>query len=515
MASSEAKDPEKPEIDQPEQPQAPEEIIIQTGIPEQQALNTANIADPHNTAQSNQTDKPWSPKDTFKWMISILRCHNALASSHVRLQAEVNQLRQEIVEAAKHPIPPIWSPEGAEALTQIPKDSAFAQEIIAPLPPTPDWGTPSTPEPENVPSDLEDQQTAHQGTPPIETATEATPDKSPMPTQAQQAADAKLRKQLARHIPPNTARTPKQATTPPAQSASHTVKPSTSLTLAKARPAFPPAPPAPNSGSIPEGPQPKPKASSQSRTRRSPMQPPIKAKPPRRPSGQAEHPNPHQHTEQTKTTPRKQQPKQQAKPHHRNTHQARHPHHQHPRHKPLWQHTNDPNKRQHIKIQNLQHLRHEQNEPHRDRQPTVLKNMVQLTHQLWKMILMRKLKTHQHGTRKENEAQNDILTHIISNTRRQSRTYEPCIDDRQSVSQPYRTSKTEKDTAVIACRAYQHTIEIVYNIPLKSYTSARQWINQPLLGTVCVSQSVSKIHGQQIMSFPTRYHESPWLGIVK
>ena len=108
MASSEAIDPEKPEIEQRDQPQVPEEIITQTGIPEQQAPNSANIADPHNTAQSHQTDKPWSPKDTFKWMISILRCHNALASSHVRLQAEVNQLRQEIVEAAKHPIPPIF-----------------------------------------------------------------------------------------------------------------------------------------------------------------------------------------------------------------------------------------------------------------------------------------------------------------------------------------------------------------------------------------------------------------------
>ena len=293
MASSEAKDPENPEIDQPGQPQAPEQNTIQTGIPEQPALNTANTADTPNITPSNPTDKPWSPKDTFKWMINILRCHNALASSHVRLQAEVNQLRQEIVEAAKHPIPPIWSPEGAEAMTQVPKDSAFAREIIAPLPPTPDWGTPSTPETENPPSDSQDQQAAPNSTTPKENAIEATPDKSPMPTQAQQAADAKLRKQLAQHIPPNTTRTPKQATTPPAQpaqSASQPVRPSTSLTLAKARPAFPPAPPAPNSGSIPEGPLPKPKASSQSRTRRSPLQPPIKAKPPHRPSGQAEQP---------------------------------------------------------------------------------------------------------------------------------------------------------------------------------------------------------------------------------
>ena len=219
MASGEAPDPKAaadpkaPAPNQLEQPQTPGEGTPQTGLPEQQAPNTANTADPNNTVHSNQADKPWSPKDTFKWMISILRCHNALASSHVRLQAEVNQLRQEIVEAAKHPIPPIWSPEGAEALAQVPKDSAFAQELIAPLPPTPDWGTPTTPEGDNVPPDQEDQQTAKQGQPPVENNTEAAPDKSPMPTQAQQAADAQLRSQLAQHIPPITTRTSKQAHT--------------------------------------------------------------------------------------------------------------------------------------------------------------------------------------------------------------------------------------------------------------------------------------------------------------
>ena len=46
-------------------------------------------------------------------------------------------------------------------------------------------------------------------------------------------------------------------------------------------PAFPPAPPA-------ESPQPKPKANSQSRSKRSPAQPPIKAKPPHRPTGPAD-----------------------------------------------------------------------------------------------------------------------------------------------------------------------------------------------------------------------------------
>ena len=135
MASSAVADPENPdgpEAEQPEHPTGPEASQQKTNTPEPQAVQAANP----DAAQSQQTDKPWSPKDTFKWMINILRCHNALASSHVRLQAEVNQLRQDMIEAAKHPIPPIWSQEGAEAFQQVPKDSAFAQHIIAELPAT-------------------------------------------------------------------------------------------------------------------------------------------------------------------------------------------------------------------------------------------------------------------------------------------------------------------------------------------------------------------------------------------
>ena len=144
MASSAVEDPEnpdRPEAEQPDHPTGPAASQPKTNTSEQQALQATN----QDAAQSQQTDKPWSPKDTFKWMINILRCHNALASSHIRLQAEVNQLRQDMIEAAKHPVPPIWSQEGAEAFQQVPKDSAFAQQIIAELPATPDWGTPSTP----------------------------------------------------------------------------------------------------------------------------------------------------------------------------------------------------------------------------------------------------------------------------------------------------------------------------------------------------------------------------------
>ena len=120
MASSAAEDPEdpdKPEVEQPDHPVGPVESHTRTNTPDRQAPQTTNQAEPQDTAQSQQTDKPWSPKDTFKWMINILRCHNALASSHIRLQAEVNQLRQDMIEAAKHPVPPIWSQEGAEAFS--------------------------------------------------------------------------------------------------------------------------------------------------------------------------------------------------------------------------------------------------------------------------------------------------------------------------------------------------------------------------------------------------------------
>ena len=284
MASSAVTDPENPdgpEVEQPEHPTGPEANQHRTNTPEPKAVQAIN----QDAAQSQQTDKPWSPKDTFKWMINILRCHNALASSHVRLQAEVNQLRQDMIEAAKHPIPPIWSQEGAEAFQQVPKNSAFAQHIIAELPATPDWGTPSTPEPEETPSDQEDPPAAPRLTTPPDITTEATPDKSPMPTQAQREADAQLRTQLAQHIPPNTVTPSKQASKSPATTASHTAKPSTSATLSKARPAFPPAPPTPRSKSSPAATPAKPRASSATRAKRQQTQPPIKAKPPHRPPG--------------------------------------------------------------------------------------------------------------------------------------------------------------------------------------------------------------------------------------
>ena len=120
MASSAVEDPEnpdRPEAEQPDHPTGPAASQPKTNTSEPQAVQATN----QDAAQSQQTDKPWSPKDTFKWMINILRCHNALASSHIRLQAEVNQLRQDMIEAAKHPVPPIWSQEGAEAFQQYPK----------------------------------------------------------------------------------------------------------------------------------------------------------------------------------------------------------------------------------------------------------------------------------------------------------------------------------------------------------------------------------------------------------
>ena len=200
MTSSAVEDPEnpdRPEAEQPDHTTGPAASQPKTNTSEPQAVQTIN----QDAAQSQQTDKPWSPKDTFKWMINILRCHNAIASSHIRLQAEVNQLRQDMIEAAKHPVPPIWSQEGAEAFQQVPKDSAFAQHIIAELPATPDWGTPSTPEPEETPSDQDYPPEVPRLTTPPDITTEATPDKSPMPTQAQREADAQLRTQLAQTAP--------------------------------------------------------------------------------------------------------------------------------------------------------------------------------------------------------------------------------------------------------------------------------------------------------------------------
>ena len=80
-------------------------------------------------------DKPWGLKDTFRWLVSLLRSHNALLDSHIELQRTVNDLRQNILELARLPITaPIWCDPAIETIIQ-PPEAAPEEPLFPPEPP--------------------------------------------------------------------------------------------------------------------------------------------------------------------------------------------------------------------------------------------------------------------------------------------------------------------------------------------------------------------------------------------
>ena len=80
-----------------------------------------------------------------------------------------------------------------------------------------------------------------------------------------------------------------------------------------------------------------------------------------------------------------------------------------------------------------------------------------------------------------------------------SLVYEQCTDFQQSVSQHSRTSVSKKT---------KHSAPI--ELPVFSCSQDNKTASEPpLLGTVCVSKSVSKIHDQQIMHVPHTCQDSP------
>ena len=69
--------------------------------------------------EPSNPDNPWGLKNTFRWLVSLLRSHNALLDSHIELQRTVTDLRQNILELARLPITaPIWCDQGFEAVIQ-------------------------------------------------------------------------------------------------------------------------------------------------------------------------------------------------------------------------------------------------------------------------------------------------------------------------------------------------------------------------------------------------------------
>jgi len=80
-------------------------------------------------------DNPWGLKDTFRWLVSLLRSHNALLDSHIELQRTVTDLRQNILELARLPITaPIWCDPAIETVIQPPETSP--EEPLFPPEPT-------------------------------------------------------------------------------------------------------------------------------------------------------------------------------------------------------------------------------------------------------------------------------------------------------------------------------------------------------------------------------------------
>lgn len=79
--------------------------------------------------EPSNPDNPWGLKDTFRWLVSLLRSHNALLDSHIELQRTVTDLRQNILELARLPITaPTWCDPGIETVIQPPEEPLFPPE---------------------------------------------------------------------------------------------------------------------------------------------------------------------------------------------------------------------------------------------------------------------------------------------------------------------------------------------------------------------------------------------------
>ena len=80
-------------------------------------------------------DKPWGLKDTFRWLVHLLRSHNTLLDSHIELQRTVNDLRQNILELARLPITaPIWCDPAIDTIIQ-PPEAGPEEPLFPPEPP--------------------------------------------------------------------------------------------------------------------------------------------------------------------------------------------------------------------------------------------------------------------------------------------------------------------------------------------------------------------------------------------
>ena len=197
-------------------------------------------------AETN-TDSPWGIKDTFKWLVSLLRSHNRLLDSHVRLQDQVQQIRRDMLELARLPIThAIWTDAGTE-------------QIMAPQPPQP------VPMPVPTASLFEPEESE---------AEESQPDKTPLETptphggdrQAQEVANIGKTLTLSKPIPPSLQGKVPKASKLPATG-------STSSGTSKKSP--------PHKSSAPKHPAPHPPRSNKTlKTSKTSTATPVKAKPP-------------------------------------------------------------------------------------------------------------------------------------------------------------------------------------------------------------------------------------------
>ena len=89
---------------------------------------------PAGPPEPTNPDKPWGLKDTFRWLVHLLRSHNTLFDSHIELQRTVNDLRQNILELARLPITaPIWCDSAIDTIVQ--PSEAAPEEPLFPLEP--------------------------------------------------------------------------------------------------------------------------------------------------------------------------------------------------------------------------------------------------------------------------------------------------------------------------------------------------------------------------------------------
>ena len=116
--------------------------------------------------EPSNPESPWGLKDTFRWLVSLLRSHNTFLDSHIDSQRTVTDLRQNILELARLPITaPIWCDHGLEEVLKPPEDPLHPPEV----------GTPNAEPAEHAHDTEHAQQDETDDTP---------PDKRPMESQA-------------------------------------------------------------------------------------------------------------------------------------------------------------------------------------------------------------------------------------------------------------------------------------------------------------------------------------------